>query len=263
MDNVKIYVITHKKFDDKLIKGNKEYDPLLVGKAIGNIGEANYLEDNVADNISEKNKSFCELTGIYWVWKNQKSNIIGFDHYRRYFVNKGSNKLLLSGDIEEILKKYDAILPQKEPDAFLGKTAAQYFGDRHDPLIWTFCRDVIKEKYPDYVKDFDWYSYQYSGYSYNMIITYQNIMNEYNKWLFDILFLLDQKISLKNYTDYNKRMWGFLSERLINVWLHHQQIRIIEYPVMFVGKKKIVKPFIRKLVGRYWKKTHPIYKYDE
>ena len=180
MDNVKIYVITHKKFDDKIIRANKGYYPLLVGKAIGNTEKVNYLADNVADNISEKNKSFCELTGIYWVWKNQKSNIVGFDHYRRYFVNKDSNTLLLSDDIEKILKEYDAILPQKEPDAFLGKTAAQYFGDRHDPLIWTLCRDVIKEKYPNYVKDFDWYSYQYSGYSYNMIITHQNIMNEYN-----------------------------------------------------------------------------------
>lgn len=263
MDNLRVYVITHKKFDDSLIRNKQEYYPLLVGKDIGNTGKTNYLADNSGDNISQKNKSFCELTGIYWAWKNQTSDIIGIDHYRRYFVDKKSGKPLSANDIKVILKKYDAILPEKEPDAFLGKTAAQYFGDRHDPLIWTICRDVIKEKYPNYVKDFDWYSYQYSGYSYNMIITYQDIMNKYDEWLFDILFSLDKKINLDQYTDYNQRMWGFVAERLINVWLHHQQINIVEYPVMFVGKKKVIKPFMRKLVGKYWKKTHPIYKYDE
>lgn len=263
MDNLKLYVITHKRFDDQLIENRKEYYPLLVGSALWNNGRKNYLEDSSADNISQKNKSFCELTGIYWVWKNQNSDIVGFDHYRRYFVEKNTNKLLTSDDIRAILKKYDAILPQKEPDAFLGKTAAQYFGDRHDPLIWTVCRDIIKEKYPNYIKDFDWYSYQYSGYSYNMIITYQSIMNKYNKWLFDILFSLSEQIDLTNYTDYNKRMWGFLSERLINVWIHHQKLRVAEYPVKFIGHRKKIKEIIRKLVGNYWRRTHPIYNYDE
>lgn len=263
MDNLKIYVITHKSFDEHYIEGKKGYYPLLVGKALGNSGKARYLTDDKADNISSKNKSFCELTGIYWAWKNQDADIVGFDHYRRYFVEHNSKNVLSKKNIENILKKYDAILPQKEPDAFLGKTAAQYFGDRHDPLIWTLCRDIIKEKYPDYVKDFDWYSYQYSGYSYNMIITRQSIMNDYNSWLFDILFSLDKEVNLDKYTNYNQRMWGFVSERLINVWLHHQKLNIVEYPVMFVGKKKRTKAVLRKIVGKYWKRTHPIYEYDE
>lgn len=263
MDNLRIYVITHKKFDDNLIKNSKEYYPLLVGKAIGNKGSESYLKDDSGNNISNKNKSFCELTGIYWAWKNQNTDIVGFDHYRRYFINKKNGKILSSEDITSILKKLDAILPQKEPDAFLGKTAAQYFGDRHDPLIWTLCRDVIKEKYPSYVKDFDWYSYQYSGFSYNMIITTKNIMDKYNSWLFDILFTLEKQIDLNNYTDYNQRMWGFVAERLINVWIHHQKIKVAEYPVKFIGHKKIAKAIARRWVGNYWRRTHPIYKYDE
>lgn len=260
---MKVYVITHKKFDQSLFKNNPIYVPLLVGTAIGNIGDNNCLSDNTGNNISEKNKNFCELTGIYWVWKNTQDDIVGFDHYRRYFINKSNGKILTAKDIESILKENDAILPQKDPYEFLGKTASQYFGDRHDPLIWTLCRDVIKKKYPEYLDDFDWYSYQYSGYGYNMIISKQEVINAYNKWMFDILFELDKKENLEKYTGYNQRMWGFLSERLINVWLHHQKINVAEYPVKFVGHKKVIKTIIRRLVGKYWKKTHPIYQYDE
>lgn len=256
---MKIYVITHKKFDDNLIRENDIYKPLLVGVSNGNTGGKNYLKDNQGKNISNKNYSFCELTGIYWVWNNEDNDIVGIDHYRRYFVNS-SGSLLSKEEIENDLKKYDAILPQKDPDAFLGKTAAQYFGDRHDPLIWTLCRDIIKEKYPEYIVDFDWYSYQDAGYSYNMIIAKQQLINKYNSWLFNILFELDKKVNLKNYTKYNQRMWGFVSERLINVWIHHQKLAVVEYPVKFIGKQKKVKKLIRKIIGNYWKKTHPIFK---
>lgn len=253
-----IYVITHKDFNDRLIKNNEFYKPLLVGVDNGNVGKSSYLHDNIGDNISKKNDSFCELTGIYWVWKNCNDDIVGFDHYRRYFVDMNKNPLS-SGEIINSLNEYDAILPKKESDAFLGRTASQYFGDRHDPLIWTLCRDIIKDKYPSYIEDFDWYSYQMSGYSYNMIITKNEIMNEYNQWLFDILFELDSKVDLSYYTGYNQRMWGFVSERLINVWLHHQDLRIKEYPVAFVGKKNKLKKVARKIIGNYWKKTHSIF----
>ena len=43
------------------------------------------LLDNEGDNISFKNKSYCELTTQYWAWKNQTADYYGFCHYRRYF----------------------------------------------------------------------------------------------------------------------------------------------------------------------------------
>lgn len=259
---MKIYVITHKSFDKNLIKNKKIYYPLLVGVENGNKGESSYLRDNFgSDNISSRNKSFCELTGIYWVWKNQDNDIVGFNHYRRYFVNK-DKELLTEENIKAILDKYDVILPKRDPYAFLGKTAAQYFGDRHDPLIWTLCRDIIKDKYENYLDDFDWYSNQYQGYSFNMIIARQSIINEYNKWMFDILFELSKEINIEKYTGYNQRMWGFLSERLINVWIHHKMLKVYECPVLFTGRKSILKSQVRKYISKYWKRTHLIYKND-
>lgn len=83
-----IYIITHKMFDNSISKSN-EYKVLHVGNNLDTSKE--YLNDNTLDNISFKNKNYCELTGVYWLWKNSSdldSDPIGIVHYRRYFVTK-------------------------------------------------------------------------------------------------------------------------------------------------------------------------------
>ena len=112
---VNIYVITHKSFDDNFIKNNT-YKVLLVGKALGNSGKKYYLNDNLGKNISIKNKSYCELTGLYWMWKNSASSILGLEHYRRYFVRELKKHVILDKkQIVNDLKTYDIILPKRDP----------------------------------------------------------------------------------------------------------------------------------------------------
>ena len=84
---VKIVVATHKKY--KMPK-DEMYLPLHVGAAgkvdaCGNPLDLGYQKDNTGDNISGKNASFCELTGLYWAWKNLDADYIGLAHYRRHF----------------------------------------------------------------------------------------------------------------------------------------------------------------------------------
>ena len=82
--SIKIFVMTHKQFEDPT---DSMYVPLQVGHAIS--PELGYLADDTGDNISRKNKSFCELTGIYWLWKNfHTCDYIGICHYRRYLINR-------------------------------------------------------------------------------------------------------------------------------------------------------------------------------
>ena len=95
------------------------YLPLHVG-AEGK-ADLGYTKDNTGDNISAKNPNFCELTGMYWAWKNLSCEYIGLCHYRRYFahVPKSSNltdkkKAIFSKvDYEKLLQTCDVILPQK------------------------------------------------------------------------------------------------------------------------------------------------------
>ena len=106
-----IYVITHKKFTPIVV--DDFYKNLLVGVDNGNKGEKSYLRDNSGDNISKKNSSFCELTGMYWLWKNSNASIIGIEHYRRYFLKKlFPRKFLSEKDVSNYLKYYDIILPK-------------------------------------------------------------------------------------------------------------------------------------------------------
>ena len=80
--NTKILVCCHKK---DIMAVQEPYFPIQLGKTLTEV-DLGITTDNTGDNISYKNLSFCELTGIYWAWKNLKNtDIIGLCHYRRYF----------------------------------------------------------------------------------------------------------------------------------------------------------------------------------
>ena len=105
-----VYVITHKKFN---MIPQENYKVLLVGAYRGHVYGDCF--DDAGDNISEKNANYCELTGVYWLWKNlQKDDYVGIVHYRRLFSRSFSkSKKLSDKDIRKLLGKYDIILPFK------------------------------------------------------------------------------------------------------------------------------------------------------
>lgn len=81
--DIKIIIATHKKY---WLPKDSIYLPLQVG-AEGK-KDLGYVKDNIGDNISAKNANFCELTGLYWAWKNLDADYVGLVHYRRYFTRK-------------------------------------------------------------------------------------------------------------------------------------------------------------------------------
>ena len=114
MKKVSVIVATHIKY--KMPK-DKMYLPLHVGKeGKDSIG---FKGDNSGKNISNKNPYFCELTGLYWAWKNLKDDYIGLVHYRRHFkgakINKKDlvNSVITLEEVDEIFNKVDIIIPKK------------------------------------------------------------------------------------------------------------------------------------------------------
>ena len=68
MENkVKIVVATHKKY---AMPNDEMYLPLHVGATLHPDIDLGYQKDNVGENISQKNDSYSELTGLYWAWKD-------------------------------------------------------------------------------------------------------------------------------------------------------------------------------------------------
>lgn len=229
-----IYVITHKNFDFKFMK--EGYKSLQVGAYKGHLNNIDFYDDVGSDNISRKNRNYCELTGLYWIWKNSSSNYVGISHYRRYFTFSPKffpSKFILSEKKAiEILKNYDLILPKRGYNEYEGFTAKDQFSKRHDIKVWENCVDIISLKYPEYIESVRWFEKQKIGYCFNMLISNKLLYDEYCEWLFSILFDLENNFDFNGYNDdYNKRMPGFLSERLLNIWVHYNNLKVKEIPV--------------------------------
>lgn len=69
-----LYCMTHKVVEDRRIP--KDRTMMLVGAYNKDIDRSDYIKDDLKDNISNLNSSFCELTGLYSIWKMIQSLIM-------------------------------------------------------------------------------------------------------------------------------------------------------------------------------------------
>lgn len=204
-----VIVAAHKPYE---MPKDKLYLPVHVGAA-GKEG-IRYQRDDEGENISDLNPYFGELTGFYWAWKNLKADYIGLVHYRRYFVMDG--KTLEYKQIEPYLGKIKVFTPKKR--WYVIETLKSHYDHTHYPEHLEITRKVVVEKYPEYEKTIDKTLKHRWGYMFNMIILERGLLDEYCTWLFDVLFEVFKKIDCSNYTAFEKRYVGRMSELLFNVW---------------------------------------------
>ncbi len=245
-NKVKILVCCHKAgewLNDDI------YLPIQCGKAISDL-DLGIQGDDTGDNISVKNKNYCELTAIYWAWKNLRDvDYVGLVHYRRYFMLKGhicyprevfyvndisfiSDFLLEKNELIKLLKKSDVILPIKKT---LSLSLKRNYCSNHISEDFSILRDVLKEKSPEYLSSFDQVMNKRNSASfYNMFIFPFSIFDDYCTWLFNLLFEVERRISISFYP-YQARVLGFMGERLLNVYCFHHNLRITYKPILFIG----------------------------
>lgn len=219
--NVIIIVAAHKKYkmpDDKM------YLPLQVG-AEGKEG-IGFQKDNTGDNISELNPSFCELTGLYWAWKNLDTDYLGLVHYRRYFslnkkkVKSAFDKVLTYDDIKPFVGKIKVFVPRKRK--YYIETLYSHYKHTHYIEQLDKTREIIADTYVEYIESFDKVVNKTSGYMFNVMIMEKELLNEYCTWLFDILFKLKEQIDMPELSSFQGRFYGRVSEIIFNVWLDYQ-----------------------------------------
>lgn len=215
---VKILVATHKNYEMPAEKNL--YLPVFVGKRINPNVKDTFQGDNTGNNISAKNPTFNELTALYWGWKNLNVDALGLVHYRRYLSmnhSKDVNKVLSEKQVTELLSKYDIILPSKR--RYFIETNESHYAHAHYPEPLSVMREVIVEKYPKYLSSYDKVMKKTSAHMFNMFIMKKPALDEYCNWMFDILAEVEVRTDISDYDAYEKRVYGFLSELLLDVWL--------------------------------------------
>ena len=222
--SIKLIVATHKECT---VPNDNMYIPVHVGAACSKQALP-YTRDNTGDHISSRNPVFCELTGLYWAWKNLDCDWLGLVQYRRFFASGIKEKHIISEDeLIPLLNHYKIFVPRKRH--YYIETVYSHYDHTFDGHQFDVVRQIISDKHPDYLSDFDHFMNQRSAYLFNMMIMPRNLLDQYCSWLFDILFELEKQIDTTNMSAFEKRYAGRVSERLFNVWLiHHLRIGTLQ-----------------------------------
>ena len=189
----------------------KEYEAIIQAGTIladGHLEDAAFYDDR-GENISDRNRQFCELTALYWIWKNAKQEVIGLEHWRRRFLLPDNwMERLESGKIDVILPVPLCVMPSLEEN----------YKSRHDRTVWDKMVAILKELYPEDGEAAEMFFREKKLYSpCNMIIARREVLRDYCDWLFPILLRLNDEIGALE-DAYQNRYPGFISERLLNYY---------------------------------------------
>jgi len=230
MRDIEIYVATHKPY-------RMPEDTIYVPLQVGAVGRAHFLPvtDDTGDHISEKNACFCELTGLYWAWKQSAAQVVGLAQYRRHFGQRKFSydpwqRVLGRAGAETLLDTVKIILPR--PQRYVIETNFTQYAHAHHAKDLTAARGCIDALCPQYLPEFDSVMKKTEGHRLNMMIMEKPVFDAYCEWLFSVLFMLEKQIDVSDYDPYNRRVFGFIGERLLDVWLKHQRIPFAEVPVV-------------------------------
>lgn len=230
-------VAAHKKVP---MPDKKGYLPVLVGAAKNYEPGIEYQRDDEGENISAKNPNYNELTAVYWAWKNLKDiDAIGLVHYRRLFFNSkpyNLDNVISIENVEKLLTKYDVILPKKR-NYYIETNYSHYIHAHHkEPLDKT--REIIVQYYPNYLSNYDKVMHRTQAHMFNMFIMKREAFDSYCKFVFSVLKRLEDKIDISDYSVQEARVFGYISELLMDVWLETNNYPATEVKWEQLGGKK-------------------------
>lgn len=216
------------------------YMPLHVGAALHPEVLPDWVQDNTGDNISERNAKYSELTGLYWMWKNDDSDFQGIVHYRRHFGTAKEfaafahrdrfERIIGSEETLDLLDGHDIILPRKRNyyiESIYSHYAHTFPGEQLD-----VAREIILHSESIYLPAFDSIMAGKRAHMFNMFIMSRQKFNEYCSWLFPILGELKERVDDSGYDAFSARYPGRISEMLLDVWLKTKQYSYVERPVV-------------------------------
>ena len=232
MAKIKVLVCCHKA---TYVPNDDVYLPIQVGKANSKI-DLGFQGDDEGKNISEKNFSYCELTAVYWAWKNLKDiDYIGLCHYRRFFdfsfrpfIQKEAKNITESQlranldclKIDKNIEDYDVVLPTSS--SFKINIFERHSINLNLESVFYHKQDVPQR---------------------NMFIMKREVFEQYCEFLFKILFEVEKHIKLSPYA-YYRRVYGFMGEMLLPLFCYHNKLKIRRQRILFVDEQGINTSFL-------------------
>lgn len=218
MKKTTIFVVSHKKLKQELYKNRSI---IYVGPKEDEFATSLDYKDNTLDNISNKNPIYCELTAIYWIYKNYKedTNIV-IEHYRRHFGL--FNHFTTPNKFSKWLNKYDFVVMK---EFLFFKTMKKQFIKTHGEEMHEALKEGIKKTNPDYLDAFDKVMKGHHLAWCNMYGCSKENFDKYAKFLFEVLGEVEKNIEIPK-DPYQARIIGFMAERLLSVYLKKNNFKV-------------------------------------
>lgn len=242
MKEIKIFVTHSPNCYTMRVRNSMLYDVIAGSDFMLQDVPQGCLTDNTGDNISSKNKSYCELTTQYWAWKNQDADYFGFCHYRRFFNfspeslrenswgtveydyldSRAMEELHFNeADMRSCIERYDFLIA-KGVDASCMNAENIYEQYRNAPELHIrdveLVLEIIEERYPYLSGTAKQFFDGKTFYPCNMFIMTRDIFQEYSALLFGILSEFERRADISDYSREGYRTIGHLGERIAGIY---------------------------------------------
>lgn len=253
-----VIVATHRPYD---FPSECMYLPVHVGSH-GKDTVPGAVRDDSGDNISALNYTYCELSGLYWLWRNgDAAEIYGLAHYRRFFAgttpHPSGHQILGPADVSAAMGSASVMVARRR---FYGiESVRSHYRHAHHEKDLDLTRSAIESLHPEYLAAFDRVMARRSLSLYNMFLMRAPAFDNYCTWLFGVLERVYRDLDMTGYSQQDQRVIGYIGERLLNVWVEYNSASH-----NFVRRKVVQlegEPVVRKgltLVRRKWRRGSPL-----
>ncbi len=223
-----LHVYQAKFYRDKTL--NHTYDipkwvhPIQVGAVLTDVRVAEIC-DNEGENISSKNVNYCELTALYWMWKNKllildgdkDSDVYyGLFHYRRILDMSDEDIVRMGNNDVDVVVAFPTL---HEPD--MKEHHSRYISESD----WEAMLQALQELQPEYAEAFADVLAQPYMYNYNMLVAKKDVLSDYCAWLFPILERTEEFSTPKGW-ERADRYIGYLGENLMTLYFMYNKDKL-------------------------------------
>lgn len=219
------------------------YLPIHVGRALhpevaAQMGPR-FVGDDTGDSISALNATYCELTALWWLWKNCDSDYKGLVHYRRHLASGNParrretdplDRVATGEELMALLADHDAVLPRRR--RYYVETMRSHWDHTQPPEQLSEAVRVVEDLEPSYSAALEKALSARGAHMFNMMVMSADAFDSYCAWLFPLLSELTSRLDPAQYPPFQARYPGRISELLLDAWLTVNGVTYAELPTL-------------------------------